>query len=115
MAPLETIAPLLIGVLLVLVGLFPCKLMIGLIILSYLILSPVEVIIEGKMQSSIRTASRATVLSKARLFSMASGLPLTVTFGLLGRRWGLGAGYVLFGMVLLVFSLWVRRRSRRNT
>ena len=106
---LEPVAPLAIGILLVLVGLFPCKAMAGLIVLSYLILSPVEVIIEGKMQNSILTASRATVLSGASLFRMVSGLPLLAIFGLAARWRGLGAGYVFFGLVLLIFSRWLAR------
>jgi MFS family permease len=113
-APLETAAPLVIGVLLVLVGVFPCKAMIALIILSYLLLSPVEVLIEGKMQDSIRTASRATVLSGASLFGMVAGLPMQILFGLAARRWGLGAGYVFFGLVLLGFGLWRSGRPPRR-
>jgi MFS family permease len=114
LAIIEPLAPLLIGVLLVLVGLFPCKAMAALIILSYLILSPVEVIIEGKMQNSMRTASRATVLSGASLFGIASGIPLMTVFGALAKWQGLGAGYVFFGIVLLLFSLWVPRRARHS-
>jgi len=113
-AALEAAAPLVIGVLLVLVGVLPCKAMIALIILSYLLLSPVEVIIEGKMQASIRTASRATVLSGASLLGMVAGLPMQMLFGLAARRWGLGAGYVFFGLVLLGLGLWLPVRSGRR-
>lgn len=102
---LEKFAPLAIGLLLLLVGFFPCKAMVPLIILSYLILSPVNVIIEGRFQNSIRTASRATVLSGAGLFHTLSGIALIAAFGFVARRWGLGAGYVFFGLILIAFSL----------
>ena len=62
---------------------------------------------------SIRTASRATVLSGASLLGMVAGLPMQMLFGLAARRWGLGAGYVFFGLVMLAFAVW-RARRRPN-
>lgn len=115
LAVLEKVAPLAIGLLLLLVGLFPCKAMVALIILGYLILSPVHVIIEGRFQNSIQTASRATVLSGAGLLNTVSGIVLIAAFGAVARRWGLGAGYVFFGLILVSFSLCIAFRRPNGT
>jgi len=107
---IEHIVPLMAGCILAMVGAFPSKVMIPMIILSYLLIAPVEILIDGKMQHAIDGNSRATVTSSAVLFTTILGLPLTMVFGLLSDKWGLGSGYVFFGTVLLASSFWVRQR-----
>ncbi|MCC7408538.1 MAG: MFS transporter [Phycisphaeraceae bacterium] len=113
---LEWLIPAAVGLLLVIVGLYPCKIMTCLIILSYFMLSPLEVIMEGRLQRSISSASRATTLSAASLINEAFGLSLMVMTGLIARSWGLGGCYVCFGLILLIFpiALIARARFRRR-
>lgn len=115
---LEYLVPFITGLLIITVGYFQNKWMIIAILLSYLLIAPIEVLIDGKMQHTINVPSRATVTSAASLFTMICSLPLLAVFGWLSDKWGLGSGYIFFGSLLTAFSIWVfcnQRTSRTNT
>lgn len=95
------------GCLLVLLtGLFPSIPMIGVLLLSYFIISPLVVLIESKIQHNIKSISRATVTSTSRLLINLAGVIMAPLFGLIAKIWNLQAIYYFVASFLLIFSLW---------
>lgn len=99
--------PLFSAGLLILVGFFPGIPMIGLLFLSYFLVSPIVVLIESRIQHSIKSISRATVTSVNSLLINLFGALLTPIFGLISRIWNLQAIYISTALFLIVFSMWV--------
>lgn len=106
------ICPFASGGLLVLVGLFPSIPMIALLLLSYFIASPLRVLIDSRVQHSIKSVSRATVTSVSFSLIYLAGIVLTPLFGLISRMWNLQAIYLCTGVFLLIFSGWVLSKRR---
>lgn len=104
--------PFLGAVFLILVAFFPGIPMIGLLLLSYFITTPVRVLAESKLQRQIKSLSRATVTSMAALLVNLLGVMIIPVFGLIGKIWKLQAIYLLTAIFLLVFSFWTFRVKR---
>lgn len=100
--------PLVCSLLLFFVGVFPSIPMIGLLIFSYVLAAPLNVLIEGKIQRSINSASRATITSASNLVINLFGVLLILFFGFIGRIWSLTAIYIISAIFLLLFAIWVR-------
>jgi MFS family permease len=94
------------AVLLVLVSRFPCIPGIGLLLLCYFAIVPVEVLIESRVQHSIIGISRATVTSATTLLTGLFGVGVPVMLGLMARAWGLPAIYFASAIQLLALSVW---------
>jgi MFS family permease len=106
------IFPLASAGLLFVVGVSPSIPIIGLLLLSYFIWSPLRVLIDGRIQRSIKSVSRATVTSVCYSLMNLVGVVITPIFGLISRRWNLQAIYVATGFFLLFFSGWVFLKRR---
>ncbi len=105
--------PLASALLLALVWRFPSIPAIGLLLLAYCAIVPVEVLVESRIQHSIVGISRATVTSAGALLTGALGVGVPVMFGLIAKVWHLPAIYLAAAVQLLALSLWafgVRKR-----
>lgn len=100
------IFPLASAVLLFLVGLRPGIPMIILLLLSYFITSPLNVLIDSRIQHNIKSVGRATVTSVSTLFINLFGVFLTLVFGVISRIWNLQAIYLSTAFFLLAFAIW---------
>jgi hypothetical protein len=94
------------------VGFSPSIPIIGLLLLSYFIASPLRVLIDGRIQHGIKSISRATVTSVSFSLMNLTGIVVTLIFGLISRIWNLQAIYIFTGLFLLLFSGWVFLRRR---
>jgi MFS family permease len=96
-----------------LVGLKPSIPILGLLLISYFVNSPLEVLINGKIQHNIKTLGRATITSVNTFFISFLGAILTLIFGLISKIWNLQAIYISTGIFLFIFGVWavIRRRS----
>jgi hypothetical protein len=103
------------AVLLVLVFLFPSIPAIGLLLLSYVAITPVELLIESRIQHSITGASRATVTSATSLLIGAFGVGVPIVFGLISKRWHLPAIYLAGAIQLAALSVWAFAMRNRMT
>ena len=63
-----------------------------------------EVLVEGRLQKSINTDQRATILSIHSLIINASAIVFMLGFGLLSRAGRLTWGFLFFALLLIVFS-----------
>ncbi len=104
--------PALSAVALIVVGRFPSLPMIALLLFSYFLSSPLNVLIESRVQNSIRSESRATVTSGIS-FLQNTGLFL-VLLGAIGKLWNLQAIYLAAGIILLAFAPLGLRRQEQN-
>lgn len=98
--------PFVCFILLVLVGMFPSIPMIGVLLLSYLIISPLYILVDAKIQNNIKSISRATVTSMNRLVLNYLGIFLIIGAGIIAKIWNLQTIYVSAGFFLLIFSIW---------
>lgn len=101
------LSPLMGALCLFLVAIFPSIPMIAILLFSYLITTPVRVLIEASIQHNIKSDSRATITSASSLFINLFSVVLIILFGLVSRYWGLQAIYFLTAVLLLFFSLWI--------
>jgi MFS family permease len=99
--------PFISGIMLVFVAKYPSIPMIGLLFVSYLITTPLSVLIESNIQQTISSVSRATVTSVSALFLNMSGVILTLLFGIISKIWNLQAIYLTAGVFMLVFAIGV--------
>lgn len=99
--------PFVTVILLFFVGLKPSIPMIGVLLLSYLITSPLKVLIDSKIQHNITSVSRATVTSVSALLINFFGIFLILIFGVISKIWSLQAIYISTSLFLLVFTIWV--------
>ena len=104
---LEYLLPMVTGVMIVCVGAFPAIWMIAILVITYFLISPMEVLVESRIQHTISAEHRATVTSMGKFFAETAGISLTLAFGAISRIWDLGSGYIFFGISLILFSLWV--------
>lgn len=88
------------------VGLSPSLPMIGVLLLSYFLTSPLRILIDSRIQHSIKSVSRATVTSVNSFCLNFFGVVLTLLFGVISRVWNLQAVYVFASIFLLLFSVW---------
>ena len=99
--------PLVSGVFLVSVAKYPGIPMIGLLFASYLITTPLRVLVESNIQRNISSVSRATVTSASHLGIGLFAVLLAPIFGLIANIWNLQAIYLTTGVFMLVFAIWV--------
>lgn len=99
--------PFISAVLLIFVAKYPSIPMIGLLLASYFIASPLQVLMESKIQHNIKSMSRATVTSVSALFINLFGVLLTPIYGLISKVWNLQAIYLTTAIFLFVFAFWV--------
>lgn len=105
--------PLVSAFLLFLVGRYPVIPMIVVLLLSYFMVSPLSILIEGKIQKNIKSLSRATVISMSTFFVNIYGVFLMPLFGMLSKIWNLRAIYFSTSLFLLIFALWVFLSRKR--
>jgi len=98
--------PFVAALFLALVALFPSIPMIILLLLTYLIIAPLAVLTESKIQHNITSISRGTVTSIVSLFNCLFGLLVILMFGIVSRIWNLQAIYLSTSIFLFVFSIW---------
>jgi len=110
---LEYVLPLVCSILVINVGIFAGPWLLIPLLLGYLLISPLRIIVDGKIQQSINSGSRATVTSAQSLFLNLVGIPFMICFGLLSRVWDLRFGYVFYGVVLLGGFFWILNRNRK--
>lgn len=99
--------PFVSGILLIFVAKHPSIPMIGLLLASYFITTPLRVLMESKIQHNISSISRATVTSVSNLFTTFFAVLLTPIFGLISKVWNLQAIYLTTALFLLLFAVWV--------
>ena len=109
---LEYLLPFITGLMILSAGLFPSLCMILVLVLSYFIISPIEVLVESRIQHAISAPSRATVTSMGKFFTNLTGIVITLAFGVISKIWNLSEGYMFFGITLIIFSLWVLSRTK---
>jgi MFS family permease len=98
--------PFIAVVFLFFVGYKPGILMIGVLLLSYFVTSPLRVLIDSKIQHNISSIGRATVTSISKLFICFFGVILMPFFGIISKVWNLQAVYIFTSIFLLVFVFW---------
>ncbi len=113
---LECLVPLGCGIVLVLSGVLMSKAMVFLIVGMYLLASAIQVVIGARGQRAIVAGgSRATISSCCGMAGALVAIPFTLLFGWISKFYGLGPGYVMAGLVLLAFSMWVARTQKKDT
>jgi len=93
-------------ILLFFVGLKPSIPMIGLLLLSYFITSPLRILINSKIQHNIKSVGRATVTSVNALLINLFGVFLIPIFGVISKIWNLQTIYISTSIFLLLFVIW---------
>lgn len=64
-----------------------------------------EVLIEGRLQKQIKSDQRATILSINSLLLNLSALVFIVGFGILSKLGDLTWGFIVFGVIMILFSV----------
>jgi len=98
--------PLIAVILLFFVGLKPSIPMIGVLLLAYLITSPLKILVDSKIQHNIKSISRATVTSISALLTNLMGFFIIPLFGVISKIWNLQAIYISTSIFLIIFTLW---------
>jgi len=88
-------------------ALFPNIWMIGILLLAYFVTHPLKILIESKIQHTIKSESRATITSASSLLVNLFGIAAAPIFGLISKVWNLQAVYLSAGIFLAVFAIWV--------
>lgn len=99
--------PFVSGILLIFVAKYPSIPMIGLLLASYFITTPLRILIESKIQHNISSVGRATITSVSTLFINFFGVLLIPIFGLISKVWNLQAIYLSTAVFLFLFAVWV--------
>jgi predicted MFS family arabinose efflux permease len=94
------------------VGIFPRIPIILLLLLSYVLVEPLNVIIESRLQHSIRSVSRATITSVNTFLISLVGIVTTPIFGLISKIWNFQAIYLCSCGYLVLLTLWVFLKRR---
>lgn len=102
------ILPTLSLVLLLGVNVFSSYASILCLVLAYVVISPLYVLIDGKIQKSIEDQSRATVTSLNGLFVNMLGVLITPVFGLLSRHHSITIIYWLMAVMTLGLILFAQ-------
>lgn len=106
-ATLFYLLPFVSGLLLIFVAKYPSIPLIGLLLATYFLTTPLRIVVEGKIQHAIKTDSRATVTSTSALFINLFGVVVTLLFGWISTVWQLPAIYLSTAVLLIIFSGWV--------
>jgi MFS family permease len=104
--------PFIAGIFLFFVGLKPSIPMIGVLLLSYFITSPLKVLIDGKVQHNIKSVGRATVTSVSALLINFFGVLLIPIFGIISKIWNLQTIYISTSIFLLMFTMWALNKRK---
>jgi MFS family permease len=89
------------------VGLFPSIPVIGLLLLAYVVVEPLNVLIDSRLQHSITSVSRATITSVNNLLLCFFGIVTMPLLGLISKMWNFQAIYVSCGGWMLLLTGWV--------
>ena len=103
---LFALLPLLSGVLMVMVGIFPSIWAVVWGVIAYFFCSPLLVLVEAKMQNNIKSYHRATMTSMVYFFLNIFGMLLFLLFGVIGNGLGVQIIYLFSGIFLLFLSIW---------
>ena len=106
------VLPFISAVCLLLTGFRPQIIMLILLLFSYFISSPLLILIDNKIQHNINSISRATIISVKEFVINFFGIVLTLTFGLVGKFFGLSFIYVLAAIFLFVLVIWTIRNKK---
>lgn len=87
---------------------------IGILLLAYLITSPLSILAMGKMQHAIQSSSRATVTSFANLAKNLFGIAIVLCFGALNRFSPLPIIYLTTALILVGIALWSLNKRMRT-
>lgn len=98
--------PFICSAILLFVGIYPSIPTIGLLLFSYLLIAPLFTLLEGKIQHSIKSVSRATVTSVNSLILNLFGIGIVLAFGGISKIWNLQSIYISSGCFLFLVSLW---------
>jgi len=79
--------------------------MLPFLTLVFLFSSISEVLVESRLQKQIKTEQRATILSINSLLLNLSAIILTVGFGVLSEIGNLTWGFLAFGLLMILFSV----------
>ena len=89
------------------VGLFPSIPIIGLLLLAYVVVEPLNVLIDSRLQHSITSVSRATITSVNNLLVCFFGIVITPLFGLVSKIWNFQAIYLSCCGWMVLLTGWV--------
>ncbi|MBD3280153.1 MFS transporter [Candidatus Dojkabacteria bacterium] len=99
------VLPVASAVLLLIVGVFPTLLTLIALVSGYVIIAPLNVLVDGKIQREIVDGNRATVISFSNFLKHIFGIGLYLIFGIVIKMSSLEGVYVFSGLTLLVYSL----------
>ncbi len=87
-------------------GLYPNIFMLGFLLFSYLLASPLRTLTDAKIQHCIQSESRATITSIDALLINLFSILFVLGAGVMSKIWDLEAIYISAGVFLLVFAVW---------
>lgn len=86
---------------------------IPLIFSNILIAGPIFVLVEIKIQKSISTKSRATIMSSWQVMLELSTIIFTLLTGFIGEIYGLNIAFLTLGIILFIFAFWVIVKDKK--
>jgi len=101
------LTPLLTSIMFVLIGSKPILVMISVLVLSFVVIIPTEVLLEGKLQREIKSNSRATVISIKTMILELLAIVVYFGVGLISKYSIFQNAYIFIGIGLFLFSIWV--------
>lgn len=96
-----------------LVGFLPSIYMIPLLMISYAIMSPIDTLIDGKIQHSISSQSRATITSAASFLVGILCIAIYPVFGIISQGFNISKVYLSCGVLLLLVALRTLRYRKK--
>lgn len=108
--------PFLVGLLLIVVGSSPSISIIALLLIAYLLVSPLKVKADANIQKVIVSQSRATVTSTSSFLVCLFAIVTTPFCGYIGDSLGVNYIYILAGLMFLILSFltFIKRRSLKG-
>jgi MFS family permease len=88
-------------------GRFPAVPAIALLLLSYVCVEPLMILVESRLQHSIRSVSRATITSVNTFLICLVGILITPVYGLISKIWNFQSIYVYSSVYLALLTAWV--------
>lgn len=98
--------PLLASVLLIITGFFPSQYTIIALIISYIIISPLNVLSEAFIQREIPSKNRATIVSIGNFSKQLMGIGFYLVFAFLIKLTQLEVIYIFGAIVLVMFAVY---------
>jgi predicted MFS family arabinose efflux permease len=98
--------PFICGILLIFVAKYPSLPVIGLLLLAYILSTPVRVLVESRIQHNIASESRATITSAGTLLINLFGVLLAPLWGLISEIWNLQSIYAATAIFLFLLVIW---------